>query len=505
MPSPGNFAASADPPPDLMATGVPGVDEVLGGGLVAQGLYLVEGKAGAGKTIFAMQTAFHRARRGDRVVYVSLIAESHGKMLRHLQGLDFFDERRIGDEITLISGYRALVEEGLDGLVAFVAQLLRDCRADLLVLDGFRSVRHVDSARLSLPKFLYELNALITAESCTGMLLSPPAGVEPQPEHTLVDGLIELTRYSSGLRGVREFEVHKMRGAEHMQGRHVLRISTAGMHVFPRLEAVMHATFQPFELYSGKLGFGEETLDDMLNGGFVEGSTTTVLGAPGSGKTLLGLKFLEGGLARGESALYFGFYESPARLIRKAASVGIELQAAVDDGRLEVLWQPPLEFYMDELAERLLDALERRPEVSRLLVDGVEGFTNDRIHPERSADFLAALSTRLRMRRLTTVLTEEMQLFGETIGLNTFRFSATVENIILLRYVEIRSRVHRLISVMKLRDSDYDHSIREFEVHGRGITVASTFDYGEAVLTGRPRVGPGIGGGAVPPTETGGE
>jgi circadian clock protein KaiC len=186
--------------------------------------------------------------------------------------------------------------------------------------------------------------------------------------------------------------------------------------------------------------------------------------------------------------VYFGFFESPKRLVAKAASIGIELGPALEDGLLDIVWQPPLEFHMDELAERLMAVLDRERPVSRLVVDGIEGFTNDAIHPGRSADFLAALSTRLRMRPLTTIFTEEVPLFGETIGLNAFRFSATVENIMLLRYVEIRSRVSRLISILKVRDSDYDQSIREFEISSEGIAVTSTFGSAEAVLTGQARL-----------------
>jgi len=470
-----------------MPTGVPGLDRVLCGGLVEHGLYLIEGGPGTGKTILSAQIAFHLARQGGRVVFMTLLAESHGKLIEHLRSLSFYDDRLIPGAVTLVSGYRALVEDGLDGLLAFIAETLREQRPGMLILDGLRTVCTFTQSELSFSEFIHGLNTLITTERCTTLLISPLHRAAPQPEHALVDGLIELDHHGEGMQRIRELEVHKMRAADHMLGRHAFTITGDGVRVYPRLEAMLHDVFRPPEQKPARLRFDIESLDAMLRGGLPEGSTTTILGAPGTGKTLLGMKFLEAGVRRGEHALYFGFFESPARLIAKASAVGFGLEPAVRDGRLGLVWQPPLEFQMDELAYRLLNALDET-RATRLFIDGLEGFEISSVRRERSAWFLAALSTVVRMRNVTTLFSEALPLFSESIVPNAFRLSATVENVILLRYVEIRSAVRRLISIMKLRDSDYDSSIREFTISPRGIEVASTFESAEQILTGHARL-----------------
>src|SRR5690606_17167517 len=123
----------------LLSTGVPGLDRLLGGGLLSASLYLLEGRAGAGKTILASQIAFHRAAMNDKVVYVTLVAEAHGKLLNHLRQLSFFDEAAIGRSIVLLSGSRPLLTSGLDGLMSFLVDVVRDHQPSFMVLDGFRA------------------------------------------------------------------------------------------------------------------------------------------------------------------------------------------------------------------------------------------------------------------------------------------------------------------------------------------------------------------------------
>ena len=153
----------------------------------------------------------------------------------------------------------------------------------------------------------------------------------------------------------------------------------------------------------------------MMGGGVVKGSTTTLIGPSGVGKTLLSLKFLEAGLERGERCVYFGFYESPERLVAKAEAVSIRLEAAVKDGRLTIQWQPAVELAIDELAAELI-AVVKRTNASRLVVDGIEGFHDSANRVERFGLFLNALTHRLRQFGVTTMLTEELPLYTDTVA-----------------------------------------------------------------------------------------
>jgi circadian clock protein KaiC len=473
--------------PDRVTTGIPGLDDVLGGGLVKAGLYLVEGRTGAGKTIMAAQIAAHRARLGERVLYVTLLGEFHGKLIEHFRTMDFFDETSFFGETFLLNGYEALTSGGAPGLLQFLAAAAREHRPSLLILDGFGTMHEHTSLPLAISQFVHELNTLVTTMGCTAILLGPARGTESRAEMAMADGLIELDVHSRGMRRGRTLEVHKLRASSHLHGRHTFTIGNSGLRVYPRLEAVMTAKDVKLPASSERIEIGIDGLDDMVGGGLIQGSSTRVLGAPGVGKTLLCLQFLTAGARTNESGLYFGFYESPDRLLLKAAAVGLQIARPVTDGRIRVLWQPPLEQSQDELGDRLLSTV-REQGIRRVVIDGIEGFRDAALMPERFPLFAVALTTELRALGVTTVFTEEMEFFAESFGTTSFGVSALVENLIVLNYAEIGTEMRRLISVMKLRESDFDPGIRELIISNRGLRVGGKFPGVEHVMTGKARI-----------------
>lgn len=246
-----------------------------------------------------------------------------------------------------------------------------------------------------------------------------------------------------------------------------------------------------------RFGFGIEGLDEMLQGGILSGSTTMLLGAPGTGKTLLGMHSLAAGARQGQPGLLFGFYETPAELVHKADEIGLDFGAHVERGTIEVIWQSPLELNLDALAEQLLAAVRRR-KVERLFIDGLTAFAQGTVYPDRIARYFTALSNELRAQGVTTAFAMETRgLFTREIELPIGGVSAVVHNILFVRYVELRSQLYRLLSILKMRESGYDSAIREFTVGPEGIAVSTTFESAEAILSGiaRPSAsGPALGG-----------
>lgn len=182
------------------------------------------------------------------------------------------------------------------------------------------------------------------------------------------------------------------------------------------------------------------------------------MGATGIGKTLLGLQFLAAGAKRGEKSVYLGFYESPQRLIGKAESVSIPLQQACDSGLLTIQWQPAIELAIDELAAVAL-ATVKRTGATRLVLDGIEGFRDSAMRTGRFGLFLNALTHQLREAGVTTLLTEEVPFYSDPAATRGIRLSAMTENLILLRYAETDTGLHRMISVVKQRESMHDLSL----------------------------------------------
>jgi circadian clock protein KaiC len=320
------------------------------------------------------------------------------------------------------------------------------------------------------------------------LLLTNGRRNEYHPEYTMVDGLIELHDVLFGTQAERELEVRKLRGTDALRGRHSFRITDRGIVAYPRIEALLARPSAADQWPDERCATGVNQLDAMLGGGIPRSTATLVLGASGSGKTSLGLHFFSQSSAQ-EPGLFFGFYETPLRLRHKAAGIGIKLDGLIEQGHLEILWHPPTEDILDALGNRLLEAVRRR-RVKRLVIDGLLGFQEiaaDR--PHRIGRFLTALANELRVLNVTTVYTAETRnLIGGVIEGPTIGLSTIAENLILLRYVEIRSQLRRLISVVKMRDSDFDSSLREFRITATGIELADTFESAEAILSGFPQI-----------------
>ncbi|TFV95477.1 recombinase RecA [Oxalobacteraceae bacterium OM1] len=454
----------------ILSTGIPGFDAVLGGGFPAKHLYLLQGLAGSGKTTLACQIGFNHARQGKKVLVLTLIAESHAKLLQHLANFAFFDESLVGRQVLFFGGYPALAQGGLRELLNFISACLDQHEPDVMIIDGFRSVRDSRPSDLALSEFMHSLNALVAAMECTAFLISPIEGNIAESENTLVDGLVELSQNQDGVRTIREMRVYKMRGADHLLGKHAFEVTRDGVVVYPRLEALATRSNTPSTPSGKRVGFGIPAWDALTSGGVAHGSITNLIGTPGVGKTIMGLHFIRQALQDNEPCLILGFFESPPRLLHKAKAIGIDLDAAMEDGRLEMFWHLPLEVLMDRLGAELLENIDRR-KVTRLLIDGVEGFRDVAMHAERIKPFLIALVNELRVRNVTTFITQELPYFKESYKPSESSESVLYENVMLLKAVEIDGADRHLISVIKLREGAYDPSHHELIISDTGITI----------------------------------
>lgn len=486
MTSPGSQPAALE----RLATGVLGFDTILHGGFLKGGMYLVSGQPGTGKTVLGNQMCFYHVANGGRAVFVTLLTETHARMLGHIRSFSFFDPAPIGDSLYYVSGYQVLQGGALSTLLDMMQRVIRDQKASLLVVDGMAATEESADSALAIKEFLQRLHLYAEANGCTTLLLSHAVpGSRTRPEFTMVDGLVDLTSRYTGMRTLNEIEVTKLRGSNHIKGRHSYEINDSGVVVHPRTEAVLRSLTVESRLERQRLPFGIPGLDQMLHGGLIVGSSTLLYGVPGAGKTTLGLHFLAEGARQNEPCLYFGFFETKDRLLENARELGLEFEQAVSNGNIEFLWQPPLEGNLDSLVEKLLEAVRAR-QVKRLFIDGASGL-REAGYPERLDGVLIALANELRSMGVTTLLAVEMHdVISPSLNLGAIQgISAGAENIMLLRFVELRSQLYRLISIVKMRETIYDTSVREFRITNSGIEVAETFGSAEAILTGiaRPR------------------
>lgn len=482
---------------DRLLSGIPRLDFILKGGLLRGATYTVLGPPGSGKTIFANQLCFNHVRgNGGNCVYVTLLSESVTKMLTHVSALEFYEAGVVGQRVHYVSGFHTLETEGLDGLLRLIQKTVVDHEATLLVLDGVETASEAGaSADAVAPgdyrRFVHRFQAFTALQRCTTLILSAHAYDSNRCENTTTDGVLELSYQLVGPRAVRELTVYKFRGSDFLPGKHEAEITGRGMQIHPRTEVQFDKPPGIAKEARQRIPFGIASLDAMMEGGPLSGSATAMLGAPGTGKTMLGLTFLTEGARRGERGIYFGFYEPPPRLIEKASKIGLELEKYVKDGTVEILWQPPLEHYMDSLAEQLLEKVkvdqghDRR---RRLFVDGIEGFRAASIYPDRMPRFLSAFFNQLRMEDITTLISEELGIFEPELNLPSPELVNVVESVLLLRYVELDSELRRFLSIMKMRESKFDMSIREFHIHDDGIEVDRRIPGAEGILSGQARL-----------------
>ncbi len=463
----------------VLPTFVPGLDELLGGGLPPRQTVLITGNPGTGKTVLCSQILFNHARRGTPVVLATVTSEPHDKLLHALSGFAFFDRERVGREIFLVSAYTQL-KSGSKEARDLLLQTVREHKAKVLFVDGLRAVRDLWQDEARLREFLYMLITGLAASDCVGLIAteySLPRLLE-YPEATTVDGVVALSTLSRGSRRLRRVEVVKLRGRPHLLGEHVMRVRSDGVSALPRLEST---PVPPVAVRDEpRAQFGHPELDTLLRGGLPRPSATILAGSMGIGKTLLALHFAAAGCVQGEPCYVLSFHEPAEVLISRALRVGLDLRPHVAAGRLEVAFAPPDEADADEVVAAMLARVARLG-ARRLVIDGLTLLEHAVAEPERAERFFGALLLRLRAAGVAVLFTKEVsKTTGPELDFNDTPLALLSENLVLLRYRELQGRVHRMLSVLKMRDSGYDPYPRELEIVEEGLRVLPAPDGGRA-------------------------
>ena len=473
---------------ERMPTGITGLDTILQGGFMRGGVNIIQGQPGAGKTILGNQICFSHVAGGGRALYVTLLAESHSRMLAHIGQLSFFDQSVIPEGVYYVSAFRVLEEEGLKGLLALLRREVQQRGASLLILDGLVAAEESAGSPREYKKFVHELQTQASLTDCTMLLLTSASAtnIPEAAEHTMVDGVVELKSQLYGRRAERHLQVHKRRGAAFLHGQHSYRITDQGVVVYPRFEALFDRPSGRQRLDpANRLSIGVKGLDEMLGGGLARTTSTIVVGPMGIGKTSIGLHFLSG-CSADEPGLFLGFHEMPEALQVQATDFGLPVARLIDEGAVEVIWQPATEGILDEVCALLLEAVRRRG-VRRLFVDGIDGFTDIAADNHRVKHAITALANELRTLGVTTLWTAQVDVGGSNVGmpisgLALQGLSPIAENTILLRFVEVRSELHRMVSVLKARLSSIERTLRCFVMTNHGIVVDAASGKAEAVL-----------------------
>ncbi|MGH2828074.1 MAG: ATPase domain-containing protein [Actinomycetota bacterium] len=465
-----------------LSTGVSELDLVLGGGLEPGSLVVVAGSPGTGKTLLAQQICFSNATAERKAIYYTTLSESHSKLVRHLEPFDFFDAGALGRRVDYLHLGDLLNDVSEDALGPVVTEIIQKCLEDdpvVVVIDSSKALRDFVGEH-SLRSSFYELAARIAHTNAVLLFLGEytKEDMEGSPEFSLADGIIQLAYEPLEPVDRRWLRVVKMRGSQHLSGKHSFNITRGGVEVFPRLETMSPEFRAP--IAEERIGSGIPRLDEMMGGGIWRSDATAVLGPSGCGKTVLALRFLTQGLDDGERSLYVSFQESEEQLAKKAASFGWDLKPPLGSGQLSIHHVPPGQLDLDALGLIVRHELAAGS-VDRVVIDSLAELVTSARETDRFAAYARALVGFIRAAGAPVMITSETRTLGPSEEMVT-GLSFLFNNVILLRYIEIESEVRRALGILKMRDSDHEKGLVQFEINGSGMQIMGKLDDVTGVL-----------------------
>lgn len=453
-----------------LSTGIHGLDEMLNGGLIPRRSYLIRGGPGTGKSTFGLHFLASGVSQGEQVLFVTLgeteeqVRQNSRSMGFDLSGVEFLDLAPTPDFFAQDGSYDifspAEVERG--PVARSIVERVDSRKPSRVFLDSATQFRYLASDAFQFRKQILSLARFLTDRGITVVFTSEGTPEVPDDDlQFLCDGVINL---ELGARG-RFVSVSKFRGSGFQGGESSLSLGPRGMEVFPRLV--------PGERTSGleqeALPFGIGELDKILEGGLDRGTTTIISGPAGVGKTLLGLQFMKEAADRGERSIVYSFEETIDPVIRRSEGVNIRLRPLVEKGTLSVQHIEPLVRTPDEFAHLVRTEVEERG-ARNILIDSVSGYRLS-LHGRDLVAHLHALCQYLENAGVTAVLINEVASISGEFRATELGISHLVDNIIFLRYVEVEGQLRRTIGVLKKRTSNFDKTLREFEITNRGIKI----------------------------------
>jgi circadian clock protein KaiC len=472
----------------VLSTGVPGLNEVLGGGVPALSFNLVAGGPGAGKTTLAMQLLFANATPGRPGLFITILGETAFKMLRYQQLFEFFDKDRVGTEVHFLNLSEEALNGDLDGvLIRIIAEVDR-LHPGIVVVDSFRSLARTQGASTGpLEHFVQRLALHLTTWEVTSFLIGEYLEHELRdPVFTVADGVLWLSQELNRSSVVRRLQVVKTRGMAPMPGIHTIRITKAGLQVFPRTPERVVDIHPAGNL---RLSTGIAGLDEMMGGGIPAGDSLVLAGPTGTGKTTFAMKFIAAGLAAGESAVIAIFEEHPEVYLERAKSVEVDLRDAVRKDKLRIIYLRPLDLSVDETLDEIRRAVGQIG-ATRVVIDSISGFEMA-LAPAFREDFRESLYrligalTGLGVTMFSTV--EVVEGKGHSgLQLTGYQVSFLTDDILSQRYVEIEGELKKALVVVKMRGSTHSREFRTYDINATGVQLRESLREYDGIITGMP-------------------
>jgi circadian clock protein KaiC len=477
-----------------LASGVPGLDAILGGGLPEFSFNLIVGPPGSGKTTLAHQIMFALATKERPALFFTVLGEPPLKMMRYQQQFTFFDPRKISESIRFVNLSDEVSSGNFDEVLARITKEVEAFSPGLVFVDSFRSVmleaRHQPQGTLSLQQFIQQLGIHLSGWQATTFLIGEyMSNTDPHPVFTVADGLLSLDQNIYRNSMVRQMQVLKMRGQATRPGMQTFRISGAGIEVFPTalVRDDNSATFEPAgsRRTKARVAMGVPELDDMMGGGLPSGYSMLVAGPSGSGKTILATAFLAEGVRRGEPGVIVAFEQTPSQSRTRT------IDDMVRAGQVGLINTRSLDLSIDEIVHHMVGLIHKM-KATRVVIDSLSGFELA-VAPTFREDFRESLFRMVAVLSglgVTVVMTSELEDRYTDLRFSPYGSAFLTDAIIVERYIEIESRLKRVLAVVKVRGSAHSNELREFEITDDGIIIGDPVGDYEGLLSGRATQAP---------------
>ena len=483
-------------------TGVTGLDDILHGGLIRGRFYLLDGNPGAGKTTIALQYLLEGVAKGERCLYVTLSetqeeltdgAESHGWDISGIEIVELIAEDRSvdgDDELTMYSP----AEVELTATTRRVLEAVGRLKPQRMVFDSLSELRLLAQSSLRYRRQILALKQFFVGRDCTVLLLDDRTAEGPDMQlQSIAHGVISLDHKAPAYGGsLRQMQVVKFRGSDFRSGFHDFAIRQGGVQVFPRLTAAEHFTTFERDIVPS----GVPALDALLGGGVDRGTSTLLIGPPGSGKSTVALQYVASAAARGDRAAVFTFEESKATLIQRCTSLGMAIADGTAAGHIAIQQVDPAEISPGEFASLVREAVEING-VRIVVIDSLNGYLNAMPEDKFLTVQLHELLSYLNNSGVATFLVAaQAGMLGPSMR-TPVDASYLADTVVMLRMFEHDGKLKKAISTVKKRSGRHEESIRQIWFDDTGIHLSEPLVKLRGVLTGVPVERPAQGEGTA--------
>ena len=478
---------------ERLASGVPRLDDVLGGGIPEYSFNVVAGDPGSGKTTLAHQIIFANATKQRPAIYFTILGEPALKMLRYQQQFTFFDKEKVSKAVHFLNLSQQAMEGDLAKVLESIVDHVEKLNPAIVVVDSFRTLSRAtndsEPGKMQLPEFVQRLAMHLTTWQTTSFLIGEYEEHEMRenPVFTMADGIVVLSQNVERNSMVRKIRVPKVRGQSPQPGYHSVRIDDGGLQIYPRMIKPLEEAQQ--KLPSKLISTGIKGLDEMMGGGTLTGNTVLIAGPSGSGKTTVAIQFIAEGVKHNEPGVIAIFEETTQKYLDQAKGFGFDLEIMVEQGKLEMIYIRPLDLSVDETLYAIQAAVERIG-AKRVVIDSISGL-QAALAPTFELDFRESLYRLLGAMTgvgITVLMTVEVTESYNELRFSPHTISFLTHDILLQRYVEIEGQLRRMMTIIKTRGRKHSSDLRAYEVTNKGIVVGEKLKQYRGLISAIPEL-----------------